>query len=361
MWIKWSVVKLNSPTSKPKKTDKNKIYIIRHTYPHTSTNVHTCRVDSRTSMAATAELVVPRSMPTTFSPGATSARAVTWISTVTNLWQLIDPVCPDLCNAPPWKGPGFGCSTFSSGRSSHCASSCHGSSTNSESTVAWAHRFFRTPFKFLPYSLQAGKLPSRNQLRGHLWSASSNNNRELAKIHDVVSHLTLRPSLVSAAAAFQLPMGHRGKYLLKDVEGTMWLKWEPQIPKHYANNIQQCGNSHARSRKPCRLPSQQLAHDEQLILSMLMGLHLCAFFHDASLIRCFTSQKPGLWILNDFNCLVFFSCSVFLCFSFFFLFGVSLFRVLQVLTVQYCTQVWSQWVWWMARDEILPLDFWVFL
>ena len=89
--------------------------------------------------------------------------------------------------------------------------------------------------------------------------------------------------------------------------------------KHYANNIQQCGNSHARSRKPCRLPSQQLAHDEQLILSMLMGLHLCAFFHDASLIRCFASQKPGLWILNDFNCLVFFSCSVFLCFFFPFL------------------------------------------
>ena len=31
----------------------------------------------RTSMAATAELVVPKSIPTTFSPGATSARAVT--------------------------------------------------------------------------------------------------------------------------------------------------------------------------------------------------------------------------------------------------------------------------------------------
>ena len=28
-------------------------------------------------MAATAELVVPKSMPTTFSPGATSARAAT--------------------------------------------------------------------------------------------------------------------------------------------------------------------------------------------------------------------------------------------------------------------------------------------
>ena len=240
-------------------------------------------------MAATAELVVPRSMPTTFSPGATSARAVTWISTVTNLWQLIDPVCPDLCNAPPWKGPGFGCSPLSSGRSSHCASSCHGSSTNSESTVAWAHRFFRTPFKLLPYSLQAGKVPSRNQLRGHLWSASSNNNRELAKIHDVVSHLTLRPSLVSAAAAFQLPMGHRGTW---SVEGC----WRYHVVEMRTANSQTLRKQYPTMwQQPCKITQALPA----------------------------AISTAGTWRATD-------------------PLHVSLFRVLQFLTVQYCAQVWSQ-------------------
>jgi hypothetical protein len=52
-------------------------------------------------------------------------------------------------------------------------------------------------------------------------------------------------------------MGHRGKYLLKDVEGTMWLKCEPHIPnttQTISNNVATAMQDHA-SLAGCHLNS----------------------------------------------------------------------------------------------------------